>query len=184
MYEHADQRAADLRREANALRLAAGERGRRTCEREVIQADVGQEPEPRADLLDDLMRDLLLPLRQRQARGRTPRARSIDMRVSSSMLRPPTVTASASGLRRAPLQAGQTEADMNFSISSLTYSLDVSPYRRCRLLTTPSNDDAILPRLTAARGVGKRLLAIGSVEDDVERPRRRAARRACVVFTR
>ena len=62
------------------------------------------------------------------------------MRVSASMLTPPIVTASASGLRRAPLHALQLEADMYCSMSSLTLSLDVSAYRRCRLLTTPSND--------------------------------------------
>ena len=42
------------------------------------------------------------------------------------MFAPPIVTASASGFRRAPLQVGQVEADMYFSMSSLTYSLDVS----------------------------------------------------------
>ena len=38
--EHADERAADLRRQANALRLAAGERRGRTRERQIVQADV------------------------------------------------------------------------------------------------------------------------------------------------
>ncbi len=36
------------------------------------------------------------------------------------MFAPPTVTASASGFSRAPLQVVQVDADMNFSMSSLT----------------------------------------------------------------
>ena len=41
--EHADQRRADLRGQADALRLAAGERGRGALEREVADADVVEE---------------------------------------------------------------------------------------------------------------------------------------------
>ena len=124
--QHADQRAADLRRQADALRLAAGQRRRRTRERQVVQAHVGQEAQPRANLLDDLVRDLLLTRASASSSRKNSSSCSIDIRVSSSMFRPPTVTASASGFSRAPLQAGQVEADMNFSISSLTYSLEVS----------------------------------------------------------
>ena len=64
--EDADERAADLRRQTDALRLAAGQRRRRARERKVVQADVDQETQARADLLDDLVRDLLLARRQRQ----------------------------------------------------------------------------------------------------------------------
>ena len=56
--EHAHQAGADLRGQADALRLAAGERGRRAVEREVPQADVDQEAEARADLLQDLAGDV------------------------------------------------------------------------------------------------------------------------------
>ena len=48
---------ADLRGEADALALAARERTRRACERQVAQPHVHQEAQPLADLLDDLLRD-------------------------------------------------------------------------------------------------------------------------------
>ena len=41
--EHAHQPGADLRRQADALRLAAGERRGRAVEGEVVEADVEQE---------------------------------------------------------------------------------------------------------------------------------------------
>ena len=47
--EDADQRGADLRRQADALPFAAGERLRRSIEREVVEPDVDQEAEPRDD---------------------------------------------------------------------------------------------------------------------------------------
>ncbi len=44
--EHADERGADLRRETDALRLAAGQRRRGALHREVADADVLQEAQP------------------------------------------------------------------------------------------------------------------------------------------
>ena len=49
--QDADQAAADLPRQADALRLAPGEGRRRPVEGEVVQPDVEQEAEPAADLL-------------------------------------------------------------------------------------------------------------------------------------
>ena len=54
------------------------------------------------------------------------------------MLRPPIVTASASGRSRRPPQAGQGRPTMYFSISVLMYSDSVSRKRRSRLVTRPS----------------------------------------------
>ena len=54
--EHADQAAANLPGEPNALRLAAGERRRGAVEREVFEADVLQEAQPAADLFEHLGR--------------------------------------------------------------------------------------------------------------------------------
>ena len=52
---HADQAGADLRGEADALRLAAGQRVGLAIQREVVQADVVEEDAGRlADFLDDL----------------------------------------------------------------------------------------------------------------------------------
>ena len=52
--QHADQPAADLSGQANALRFAAGERRRGAVEREVVEPDVHQEAEPAADFLQHL----------------------------------------------------------------------------------------------------------------------------------
>ena len=56
--EHADEARADLRGEPDALRLAAGERAGRAAERQVLEADVDEEAEPVAHLLEDRARDL------------------------------------------------------------------------------------------------------------------------------
>ena len=50
--QHADQPAADLAGQANALRLAAGERRRRAVERQVVEPDVAQKAQPAANLLE------------------------------------------------------------------------------------------------------------------------------------
>ena len=55
--QHADEPAADLPGEADALGLAAGERRGRAVEREVVQSDVQQEPEPGANLLEQFAGD-------------------------------------------------------------------------------------------------------------------------------
>src|SRR6266508_3734193 len=56
--QDAHQARADLRRESDALRLAAGERRRGAIDGEVVEADVHEEAEARADLLQHLLRDL------------------------------------------------------------------------------------------------------------------------------
>ena len=52
--EHAHQARADLRRQADALRLAARERARAAVEVQVVEADAEQQLEPSADLLQHL----------------------------------------------------------------------------------------------------------------------------------
>ena len=64
----ADQAGADLAREADALRFAAGERVGAAIERQVVEADVAEEPQALADLLDDLGGDLAAPACQFAAR--------------------------------------------------------------------------------------------------------------------
>ena len=58
----ADQAGADLGREADPLRLAAGERAGRAGQREVADADVLEEGEPFGDLAHDQPRDRPLGL--------------------------------------------------------------------------------------------------------------------------
>src|SRR5438093_13722555 len=56
--QHAHQAGADLRREADALRLASGQRCGRAIDGEVIESDVHEESQARPDLLEHLPRDL------------------------------------------------------------------------------------------------------------------------------
>ena len=65
---HAGQPRADLAREPDALRLAAGQRLGRAVERQVVEPDVVQERETRHDLLDDLVGDRRLVAVERQPR--------------------------------------------------------------------------------------------------------------------
>ena len=58
--EHAGEAGADLRGEADALALAAGERAGGARERQVVEPDVDQEVQPLADLLQDADGDLVL----------------------------------------------------------------------------------------------------------------------------
>ena len=58
--QHADQSRADLGRQTNPLRLAAGERRRRPAESQIIESDIAQEPEPLPDLFENLPGDCLL----------------------------------------------------------------------------------------------------------------------------
>ena len=62
--EDADELRPDLRREPEPLRLAARERLRRAVELEVADADVLEEHQPLAHLLEDAPPDQLLGLRQ------------------------------------------------------------------------------------------------------------------------
>ena len=117
--QHADQAAADLPGEADALGLAAGERRGGAVERQVVQADVEQEAEPAADLLEQLAGDRSVCDR-RQRRSRTvvePRHQVADRHVrrASTSVLPPTRTARACGLSRWPSQAGQRTTRMYFS---------------------------------------------------------------------
>ena len=109
--EDADQAGADLGREPDALGLAAGERARRAVEAEVVQADVEEEPEPGVDLLDDPLGDL--PLADGEV-DVLEEARGIRDGQPGDLGddRPPTSTASDSGLRRAPLHTGHGTSRM------------------------------------------------------------------------
>jgi hypothetical protein len=57
---HAGQARADLRGQADALRLAARQRVGAALQRQVVEPDVVQEVQPRGDFLDDLVGDLAL----------------------------------------------------------------------------------------------------------------------------
>ena len=109
--QDADQTRPDLGGQPDALRLAAGERPGTAVERQVVQADVEQEAR-RASIS-------LTTRRRSGARARSSRPRPgsgahspIDIAATSAIERPPTVTASDSGLSRAPLQVGHATSRM------------------------------------------------------------------------
>jgi hypothetical protein len=58
--EHASQPGADLRREPDALALAAGQRAGGARQRQIFQSDIDQEFEPLADFLEHPDRDFVL----------------------------------------------------------------------------------------------------------------------------
>ena len=60
--EHAHQLRADLRGQADALRLAAAERAGLAVEREIIQPDIEHEAQPGLDFLEHLPGDRPIPL--------------------------------------------------------------------------------------------------------------------------
>ena len=64
--ERVDERGPERRRQVDALRFAARERRRQPIERQVVEPDVAQEPQPLADLLHHLVGDGRVLLRQRQ----------------------------------------------------------------------------------------------------------------------
>ena len=126
--EHADEARADLRREPDALRLAAGERLGRAAEREVVEPDVDEEAQPLAHFLEDRARRSPDRARgcpfaaHRDRARRSASASVIESSTSSPMLRPSIVTASDSGLRRRPPHAEHGTASMYSSSSMRTAS--------------------------------------------------------------
>ncbi len=110
--EHAHQSTADLTGQSDPLRLAAGERGCGTVQREVIEADVHQETEPAANLLQDvggddgsrfIERQFLEEIvrRLRPAVGRPPEASGSGWSANCEWVAV-TVNARACGLSRSP----------------------------------------------------------------------------------
>ncbi|MEX0702114.1 MAG: hypothetical protein WD069_08460 [Planctomycetales bacterium] len=58
--QHAGERPADLPRETNALHFAAGERGQRPRQREVVQSHFDQERQPARPLVQQVAGDLAI----------------------------------------------------------------------------------------------------------------------------
>ena len=100
--EHAGQAGADLRGQADALALAARQRAGGARQRQIVEADVVQELQALADLLEDARGDLGLLLGEASSAARRTRRwpRGSTGRVTSPMCLPPIFTASAWGLRR------------------------------------------------------------------------------------
>ncbi len=115
--EHAAEAGADLGGKADALALAAGEGGGVAVEGKIAEADGAEEFEALDDFAANALGD------QGFARGEgeveaAERARLSGREVKSAMERPPILTASDSGRRRFPRQAGQGVADMKLIMYS------------------------------------------------------------------
>jgi hypothetical protein len=90
---------ADLRGQPDALRLAAGKRLGRAVQRQVVQADVVEEPQPVDDLAHDPLADGGLGARQLQAveaGQRLPSVQRDSSQIGRSSPRGPTRTKRAS----------------------------------------------------------------------------------------
>ena len=88
---------------------------------EIVQPDVGQEAQARANLFDDLVRDLLLARPSARAREKGFAEFSIDIRVTASMLFAADRNRERLGFEtRALAGRAASSDDMNFSMSSLT----------------------------------------------------------------
>ena len=94
--EHADEARADLRREPDALRLAAGQRAGRAVEGEVVQPDVDEELQPLVDLLEHPLGDLLL------ARAEVERAQELRALADRHRRRPRRWTSRRASPRGSP----------------------------------------------------------------------------------
>ncbi len=99
--EHAAQLRSDLCSQPNALTFAAGERRRRSVERNVAQPDGIQKLQALDNLVHDAAGDLLLAPGQLDSLAFS-RARETGMAVKSAMDMPSTSTARLSGRRRLP----------------------------------------------------------------------------------
>ncbi len=79
--EHTRQARADLRGQADALALAAGQRAGGAGQREIVEADVEQEGEALADLFQDAAGDLVLLRVERVGHGLEPFAGLLDRQL-------------------------------------------------------------------------------------------------------
>ena len=103
--QHAGETRPDLGRQADALRLSTGERGRRAREVQVAEPDLDQELEPQPDLAQHLGGDLRLAVGELELRHELVGVGEAQARDLGDV-GPCTSTASTSGLSRLPSQTG------------------------------------------------------------------------------
>ena len=168
--QHADQLRADLRRESQALRLAARQRLRRTVELEVADADVLQEHQALAYLLEDPPADQLLGLRELEVvdepqctRHRHPRE-AVDREVADGdrehlRLEPRTVARGARPEAHVLLDPISRLRRVRFPVAAL-HVVD-EPLEGHRVLALPTHPVAVGDEdLLAARPVQELVLLL------------------------
>ena len=136
---------------ASRMRCASppGERARGAAEREVVEPDVDQEAQPRADLLHEPLGDHLLALGQTHVVDERERVADREVGHLARCSGPPIVTASVSGRSRAPLHARHGISRMNCSSRSRAASESVSACRRSMF------GDRALDRSSSTRAAGR-----------------------------
>ncbi len=105
--ERADQRRPERRRQVDPLRLAARERRRQPVEREVVEADLAQEPQAPADLGQHLVGDRRLAARRAPGPRRTGGPREPSARTPGRSSGRPRARGAPRGAAGAPPQSGQ-----------------------------------------------------------------------------
>ena len=112
--EHAAQSRADLRRQTNALRFAAGKRGGGAVEREIAEADVEEKFDALGDFRNRARGDFSLAQREmsREFCRRRRARRASGSAVKSAIEKPAIFTARLSGRRRRSLQTAHGTGDM------------------------------------------------------------------------
>ena len=137
--EDADELGADLRRQPQPLRLAARERLRGAVELEVADADVVEEGQPLADLLDDPVADQLLGrgqpelVEERERPGHRHPREAVDRLAADRDREHLRLQA------RAAARGAGPEAHAYSSIRPRCWAESVSLYRRSSEATIPSN---------------------------------------------
>ncbi len=122
----ARQARAHLACQADALRLAAGERFGAAFERQIFKPDVDQEAQPLLHLLDDLGGDLAAPAGQLQRAEESERARRSSGCAICGSVRSATNTKRAARFRRAPPHSVQVRMPKYLASSSRTVGESVS----------------------------------------------------------
>jgi hypothetical protein len=110
--EDAREAGADLRGEADALALAAGQGAAGAVEVEIVEADIVEEAEALVDFLEDGARDLAVLGRELVFEDENQASASATLRrEDKEMSSPAILTLSGSGLRRAPWQVSHGRLD-------------------------------------------------------------------------
>jgi hypothetical protein len=104
--QHAHQPGADLRRQADALRLPARQRPALAIQREIVQPHIGHKPQP-APISRSTSPAISCSWADNAQVAKNSCASNTDILVTSTIERPLTVQAMISGRRRAPPHSGQ-----------------------------------------------------------------------------
>ena len=113
--EHAHQARTDLRGQAYALRLAAGERAGAAIEAEVIEPDAEQQLQPAADFAQHLAAGIGAAARRFDGAQERVQLVEVELARRRRCVLPSMVNSSRVARTRAPLQSGQVCSTITLS---------------------------------------------------------------------